>query len=118
MAGTKDLLTKLADAGEEAIGRLSKAPGGEQLTHFAHNMRERMDELQKKVRGIEELERRLKVLEKRVDALAKPKPSARGARATAAKKTAAARSGSRTTPTARKSGTTRSTGRTGGTSPG
>lgn len=104
MTGTKDLLTRLADAGEEAIGRLSKAPGGEQLTQFAHTMRDRMDELQKKVRGIEDLERRVAALERRVDALSKPKPRAR---ATAAKKPAA----SRTT-------TSRSTGRTGGSSPG
>jgi chromosome segregation ATPase len=113
MAGTKDLLTKLADAGEEAITRLAKAPGGEQLTHFAHTMRERMDELQRKVRGLEELERRVEGLEKRVDALSKPKPRARAA----AKKPAAARSATRSTRT-RKSTTGRSTGRTGGSSPG
>jgi hypothetical protein len=108
MTGTKDLLTKLADAGEDAISRLAKAPGGEQLTHFAHNMRDRMDEMQKKVRGIEDLERRIEALEKRIEALSKPKPRSR---ATAAKKPAAARAG-------RKSTTRRSTGRTGGTSPG
>lgn len=104
MTGTKDLLTRLADAGEDAIARLAKAPGGEQLTHFAHNMRDRMDEMQKKVRGIEDLERRIAALEKRVEALSKPKPRRR---APAARKPAA----SRTT-------TRRSTGRAGGSSPG
>lgn len=114
MAGTKDLLTRLADAGEEAIARLAKAPGGEQLTQFAHTMRERTDELQRKVRGLEDLEKRVVELEKRVDALSKPKARARAA----AKKPAASRSATRTTRTTRTSTTGRSTGRAGGSSPG
>jgi hypothetical protein len=109
MAERKDLLTRLADAGEDAISRFSKAPGGEQLSGFAHTMRERIDELQKKVRGIDDLERRIEALEKRVDALAKPK---RRARATTAKKPAASRTSAPT------STSSRSTSHAGGTSPG
>jgi hypothetical protein len=73
----KDLLTRLADAGEDAINRLSDLPGGSRFADAAHTMRARMDELQKKVRGIDELERRVAALEARVDALSKPaKPRA------------------------------------------
>jgi outer membrane murein-binding lipoprotein Lpp len=88
MATQKDLLSRLADAGEEAIHRLAKAPGGENLAKALNASRERIDELQKKVRGLDELEKRVAALEKRIDALskqAKPaaakKPAARASRA-------------------------------------
>src|SRR5688572_12289662 len=64
----KDLLARLADAGEDAIAKLGDAPGSDKLLGFAHNMRERVDELQKKVRGIDDLERRVAELEKRLAA--------------------------------------------------
>jgi uncharacterized small protein (DUF1192 family) len=78
----KDLLTRLADAGEEAINRLSDLPGGSRFVDATNTMRARIDELQKKVRGIDELERRVAALEKQVEQLSKPaKP--RAARSTA-----------------------------------
>jgi len=79
----KDLLTRLADAGEDAIQRLAKAPGGENALKALNTTRDRIDELQKKVRGIDALEKRVATLEKKVDALSKA-PAA-------AKKPAAAR---------------------------
>jgi hypothetical protein len=73
----KDFLTRLADAGEDAINRISDLPGGTKFADAAHAMRERMDELQKKVRGIDDLERRVAALEAQVDQLTKPaKPRA------------------------------------------
>ena len=73
MAGTRrnDLLGRLADLSEEAIQRLSDAPGADKILGALNAMRERMDELQKRVRGLEELERRLAALERKVDKLAK-----------------------------------------------
>jgi hypothetical protein len=68
MAG-RDLLTRLADAGEEAIGRLAEAPGADRLTGVANSMRDRVDELQKRVRGIDALETRIAELERRLAAL-------------------------------------------------
>jgi len=65
----KDLLTRLADRGEEAIGRLADAPGGDRLLGVANSMRDRMDELQKRVLGIDELEGRVEELEGRVEEL-------------------------------------------------
>ena len=88
MAAQKDLLSRLADAGEEAIQRLSKAPGGENISKALNVSRERLDELQKRVRGIEALEKRVAALEKRVDALA---PQARPAGKKAAANKPAAR---------------------------
>jgi polyhydroxyalkanoate synthesis regulator phasin len=78
----KDLLTRLADAGEDAINRLSDLPGGRRFADAANTMRERIDELQKKVRGIDELERRVERLEQQVAALTKTEKP-RAARSTA-----------------------------------
>ena len=66
MAG-KDLLTRLADAGEDAIARLVETPGADRVVGYANAMRDRVDELQKKVRGIDELERRVAELERRLE---------------------------------------------------
>jgi len=68
----KDLLTMLADRGEEAIQRLSDAPGADRLLGAAQALRDRMDEMQKRLRGIDALEKRVAELEKRVDALSAP----------------------------------------------
>ena len=78
-APQKDLLSRLADAGEEAIQKLADMPGAQRAVEAAGGLRDRLDELQKRVRGIEELERRVAKLEKELAALkrtapAKPKP--------------------------------------------
>ena len=77
----KDLLTRLADRGEEAIGKLAEAPGGDRLLGVANSMRERMDELQKRVRGIDALEQRVTELEQRVEELAAARAATRRAAA-------------------------------------
>lgn len=66
-----DLLGKLAELSEEAIHRLQEAPGGDRVVGTMTAMRDRVDELQRRVRGIDELESRLTALEKKVDKLAK-----------------------------------------------
>ena len=78
MAGTrnKDLLSRLADLSEEAIQRLAEAPGADRLFHALNGLRDRVDELQKRVRGLEQLEQRLAALEKKVDRLAKAQSAA------------------------------------------
>jgi hypothetical protein len=67
----KDLLTRLADAGEDALHRLSDAPGMDRVTTFAKSTRKQLDELTKRVQGIKELEARIAKLEKQVAALSK-----------------------------------------------
>ena len=78
----KDLLTMLADRGEEAIQRLADAPGADRVLGAAQALRDRLDEMQKRVRGIDALERRVAELEKRVEALSKT-----GTRSTTRKRT-------------------------------
>ena len=72
----QDLLGRLADLSEEAVQRLAEAPGADRVLQALKGLGDRVDELQRRTRGFEELEQRLSALEKRVDSLAKP---ARGA---------------------------------------
>jgi len=73
MAGARrnDLLGRLADLSEEAIQRLSEAPGADRVAGALTATRDRVDELQKRVRGLEDLEKRLGALERKVDKLTK-----------------------------------------------
>ena len=81
MANTqqKDLFTQVRDLGSDALNKLSDVPGGSKLVDFVNDTRSRLDELQRKVRGIDALEERVAKLEQQVAALEqKParKPSA------------------------------------------
>src|SRR6266516_1187976 len=89
----KDLLTRLADAGEEAIQRLGDVPGGRKVLDALNGMRDRIDELQKRVKRLGELESRVKALEKKVDELSKP---ATRKRATTRRTTTSSRKSPRT----------------------
>jgi uncharacterized protein YceH (UPF0502 family) len=74
----KDLISRLADAGEEALQRLSELPGGQRAVSAVNDLRTRVDDLTKKVRGIDALEARIAKLEKELAALKKSKaPSTR-----------------------------------------
>jgi uncharacterized small protein (DUF1192 family) len=76
-AKDKDFVSRLADAGEEALQRLSDLPGGQRAVTAFNDLRARVDELGKKVRGIDELETRVSALEKEVAALKKAKAPTR-----------------------------------------
>jgi TolA-binding protein len=65
----KNFVERLADVGEGAIQRLGSAPGGDKVVSTLGGMRERMDELQRRVRGLEDVQKRVADLEKRVDKL-------------------------------------------------
>ena len=67
----KDLLGRLADLSEEAIQRLADAPGADRVLQALKGLGDRVDELQRRTKGFEELERRLSTLEKKVSALSK-----------------------------------------------
>jgi len=75
--GEKDLMTRLADAGEEALQRLAELPGGQRALTAVNDLRARVDDLAKKVRGIDALEARVAKLEKELAALKKAKAPAR-----------------------------------------
>lgn len=73
----KDFVSRLADAGEEALQRLSDLPGGQRAVTAFNDLKSRVDEMGKKVRGIDALEARVKDLEKEVAALKKARPTTR-----------------------------------------
>jgi predicted translin family RNA/ssDNA-binding protein len=67
----KDLLAQLSDLSEAAIQRLADAPGADKALQALKKLGERVDELQRRTKGYEELEHRLTALEKKVSRLAK-----------------------------------------------
>lgn len=79
----KDLLSRLRDAGEEALQKVGELPGGKTLLDAFNGLRERVDELANRMKRLDELE-------KRVDALEKARKPAPRRRTTASR--------SRTTP--------------------
>jgi hypothetical protein len=88
----KDIFARVQDLGEEALHKLAEAPGGARLLEMANQSRTRLDEMQKKLRGLDVLEERVDALEKRLDAMTKkPTPAARkpAAKKPAAKKPSA-----------------------------
>ena len=72
-ASDKDFVSRLADAGEEALQRLSELPGGQKALTAVNDLRSRVDDMAKKVRGIDALDARVAKLEQEVAALKKPK---------------------------------------------
>lgn len=73
----KDFVTRLADAGEEALQRLAELPGGQKALAAMTDLRTRVDDLTKKVRGIDAVEARVAKLEKELAALKKATAPAR-----------------------------------------
>ena len=65
----RNIVERLADAGEEAIQRIGTAPGADRLLGAVNTMRDRVDDLQKRMRGVEALEKRLGAVERRLDKL-------------------------------------------------
>lgn len=88
----RDFAARLADAGGEAMQKLSDLPMGKALVDGAQQLRERIDELGTRIRAIDPLEKRVTALEERLDELekkSKPAPRKKPAakKSTAAKKT-------------------------------
>ncbi|HWN21729.1 MAG TPA: hypothetical protein VNP93_07125 [Gaiellaceae bacterium] len=63
---TQDLLSRMADLGEEALNKLPNVPGGNRVMDMVNQSRTRLDEMQKKLRGLDELEQRVDKLERRL----------------------------------------------------
>lgn len=94
MARRTDLLGRLADLSEDAMQRLSDAPGADRVLSALNATRDRVDELQRRVRGLEELEKRLAALERKVDKLSKsegPSPTSRTRKTTTTKSSGGSR---------------------------
>jgi hypothetical protein len=74
--GRQDLLSKLADRGEDVVGKLGDMPAAQRLLDAGVQLKDRVDELQKRVRGLDTLERRVAALEKKVDELSRSRRTA------------------------------------------
>jgi len=85
----QDLLGMLADRGEDVVGRITELPRAQKLLETANTLRDRADELQKKVRGLDALEQRVAVLEKKFDQLSRGSASGATKRTTAKRTTTA-----------------------------
>jgi len=59
----RDVIARLAGRGEQTLSRLAELPGGARALNAMNDLRSRVDELGKKVRGIDELEQRVAALE-------------------------------------------------------
>ena len=88
------MLQRLADSGEEALQKfIADLPGGNKVVGAANSLFARVDELTKRMRSLDPLERRVAELERRLDALSKP-----AAKPRAKPKSAAARKPARPLP--------------------
>jgi hypothetical protein len=71
--GQKDFFARLADLSEEAIQRFASTPGADRIIGGVmgamNSMREQLDALSARVRGMESLERRVDALEREVATL-------------------------------------------------
>jgi BMFP domain-containing protein YqiC len=85
----KDILSQFRDLGSEALHRLQDVPGGSKLMEMANESRSRLDEIQKRLRGLDELEKRVAKLERQL--AVQPKKPAAKARKTTARKSSSPR---------------------------
>jgi len=86
--GQKDLVSRLTEAGEDALQRLAELPGGQRAVTAFNDLKNRVDELSKKVRGIDALEARVAKLEKELAALKRGSSSSSSARRSTSRKSA------------------------------
>jgi uncharacterized small protein (DUF1192 family) len=71
----EDVIARLAGKGEQAINRLADLPGGSRALQMFNDLKTRVDDLSRKVRGIDELEQRVAKLEKELAALKRAQKS-------------------------------------------
>jgi hypothetical protein len=65
----QSIVDRLADLGEDAIQRIGNAPGGDRVLAAMAGTRDRLDDLQKRMRGLENLDKRVASIERRLDKL-------------------------------------------------
>ena len=64
-----DVIARLAGKGEEALKRLAELPGGQRALEAFNDLKARVDDLSRRMRGVDELEQRVTKLEKELAAL-------------------------------------------------
>jgi uncharacterized protein YoxC len=103
----KDFMTRLADRGEQVVGRITELPGAKMLLDRTTALAKRMDDVQKSLRSLDPLEKRVATLERRLDKLegkgtARKKAASTTRRTTSARSTTAKRSTSSAKRTTRR----------------
>ncbi|HEX6761714.1 MAG TPA: hypothetical protein VF094_02825 [Gaiellaceae bacterium] len=76
--------SQLASFGDDLLGKATKNPATAKFLQNANQLKERVDDLSKRVRGLDALEQRVGDLEERIAKLEKPaarKPAAPGSKA-------------------------------------
>ena len=91
---TRNPIAQLASLGEEVLDKASQNPTTARVVNAAVQLKERVDDLAKRVRGLEALEQRIAALERKVEKLSKA--SGTSARPTARKTTTTKSSSSST----------------------
>jgi prefoldin subunit 5 len=66
---TKSTLDRLTSLGEEVIGKASQNPSLARVVGAATQLRDRVDDLSKRVRGLEAMEKKISELEQRIKKL-------------------------------------------------
>ena len=79
MAGRKNRLAQLASLGEDVLDLASKNAAASRVRRGAVHLKDRVDDLQKQVRGLQQLEDRLEKLERRLEKLERSQKRARSA---------------------------------------
>ena len=85
---TRNPLDRLTSLGEEVLGKASKNPTAARVIQSAGQLKDHVDDLSKRVRGLEAMEKRVAQLEKRlakIEYAARKKPPPAG-KTTAPKK--------------------------------
>ncbi len=65
-------LSQLSSFSEDLLGKASKNPAATKFLQGANQLRDRVDDLSKRVRGLDALEERVEKLEERIAKLEKP----------------------------------------------
>ena len=82
-----DIFSRVSELGAEALHKLADVPGGSKLVEMMNESKTRLDDMQKKLRGLDELEKRVAKLEQQLAATAqKPAPKKPAARKPAVRK--------------------------------
>ena len=99
----KDLLTRLADRGEQVVGRITDLPGAKSLIDRTGALTKQVNDIQRRLRSLDPLEKRVTALEKRLEKIegkgsSAKRPAARKPAAKAAPKPTAKARPKPTTP--------------------
>ncbi len=62
----KSTIDRLTSLGEEVLGKASQYPPANRVLQGAMQLKDRVDDLSKRVRGLEAMEKRIAVIEKRI----------------------------------------------------